>query len=228
MTDIRDNTQRIGEAFGDSIGKELQKLRLVSVTVDSVDDEYAYCVLYEGNTPLPVPLKTLNIGDGFLTIKPNAGSVAVVGLIDGSGTTPMLISCAEIDKVSVKRGKTEISWTITPPERDDNGDPTDSETDDELSVVVDTSSIRIVKDLIEINGGELGDTVVIGKLTERLNKMQDEINQLQSNVIAHTHPAITVPPQTGGTFPVLTSTDISQVTFTTVQDDDYNNEKIKQ
>lgn len=277
----QDDITTIGEAFGDAIAAELQSLRLVSVNVESVDEEngVAMCTLFDDSEPLPVPLKTLNIGSANLTIVPNPGSTAVVGLIDGSGTTPLFVSVPEIDKVSFTRGKTSFVWSVKPATRDDDGNPeeedepedeitftldtitahlikdeatlsvgdkvtlkataedisaavgdnvTMSATDSEVNIDADGSTVTMKKDLIEFNGGSLGPLVDIGKLTQRLNKLQKEIDMINTNISSHTH-TVTGSSATGGAVTASTaSTVYTKANISTFKDDDYKNDKITQ
>lgn len=260
----QDDITRAGEEFGDAVAAELQKLRLVSVNVESVDEEngVALCTLFDDSEPLPVPLKTLNIGSANLTIVPNPGSTAVVGLIDGSGTTPLFVSVPEIDKVSLVRGKTSFVWSVKPATRDDDGNPEEEgEPEDEITFTLDTitahlikdeatltigdkvsmsataeevnidadgSTVTMKKDLIEFNGGSLGPLVDIGKLTQRLNKLQSEIDTINTNIMSHTH-TVTGSSATGGPVTGNTaSTTYTKANISTFKDDDYKNDKITQ
>lgn len=222
-----DMLTQIGEKFGDAVAQLVRTVRAYAVTVSRIDTEQnvAYVTFYSDEAEFPISMSLL--GYGMVTAVPNVGSLAVISFMNGDDTTPFFVAYEAVDSLIFKRGKTEIRWNITPPERDDEGNEIEAETDDEISIVVDTSSIRIVKDLIEINGGSLGDLVVIGKLTERLNKLQSEIDDIQSNIASHTHTVSTTgsaAAQTGQT----TGTTYTRKQLTQVENTDYNNEKITQ
>lgn len=215
--------------FASSIAGHVRTATLKSVTVQSVDDEYAYVSVFDDDTPTAVPLTITGLPQGMARRVPNVGSACIVGFIDGNENSPFLVACNEVDTFTLKRGKTELKWVVTPLGRDDNGDAVEGETDDEITLTLDTASVRIAKDIIEFNGGTLGDLVVIQKLTDRLNKLQGEIDRIQSAISSHTHVYIDSKGQ--GATPVSSVTNpasYSKVTLTNVQNSDYNNEKITQ
>lgn len=237
---------RIGEAFGEQVADLVGTARTRTVTIAGFDDsnENALVYIFENtDETLSVPLTLLGIPKGMLTIRPNIGSIATIIFINGDENRPAFVDFAEVDSIEFKRGKTAISWTITPPERDEDGEPIEDETDDEIlinvgdstfsmkedevNLIVGGSSIRIDDELIEMNDGTLNGLVIVGKLTQRLNKMQSEIDQIQTNVAGHSHLVATTgsaTAQTGQT----TSTVYTKVTLTQVQDSDYENKKITQ
>lgn len=90
---------------------------------------------------------------------------------------------------------------------------------DEINVSVGESSVNITDGLIEFNGGENKGMVLVKKLTERLNKLQEEIEQIQTAIIAHTHPT---PSGESGT-PTYTKATISRFDVS-----EYANDKITQ
>lgn len=226
MGDNSDLLTRIGEQFGDAIADLVQSLRAYSVTIDSVDDENAYGYMYEGDEPLPIPLAYMQ---GMFKITPNVGSLSIIQFANGDPNAPFFIAHSEPDKIEIIRGKTSVVWEITPPERDEDGEPIDGETDDVLTLTVDTSSMMMKKDLIEFNGGTLNQMVVIGDLTARLNKMQEEIDKIQTNIASHTHTYIDSKGATAVPTPsTTTATQYTKVPLTQVKDDDYKNDKITQ
>lgn len=90
---------------------------------------------------------------------------------------------------------------------------------DEVNVSVGESSVKITDGLIEFNGGENKGMVLVEKLTERLNKLQGEIEQIQTAIMAHTHPT---PSGTSGT-PTYTKATVSHFDAS-----EYTNDKITQ
>ena len=66
-----------------------------------------------------------------------------------------------------------------------------------------------------MNGGQLGGLVAIQKLTERLNKLQQELNAFKIAYNAHKN----------GTYPLATPFTGS---FSSFSDDDYENKNVQQ
>lgn len=89
---------------------------------------------------------------------------------------------------------------------------------EEITVVVGESSVQITNDVIKFNGGDTG-MVFADKLTERLNKLQGEIEQIQTAIMAHTHPT---PSGVSGT-PTYTKATVSRFDAS-----EYANDKITQ
>lgn len=89
---------------------------------------------------------------------------------------------------------------------------------EEYKLQVGESSIRVEDKLIEFNGGDVG-MVLADKLTDRLNKLQSEITQIQTAIMAHTHPT---PSGASGT-PTYTKVTVSRFDVS-----EYANDKITQ
>lgn len=248
---------RIGEAFGDAVADLVGTARERTVTIKEIDEDnnnaYVY-IFQEEDEALPVPLSFMHISEGMLRVFPNVGSLASIVFINGDENTPMFTGFSQIDRIEISRGKTTLSWKITPPERDpETGDePEDAETEDELTLTMGTSvvnvtneainvtgddinltagasTIHMVDDVIEMNGGGLNGLVIVGKLTERLNKLQSEIDQIQANIASHSHTYIDSVGQAATPVPKdTTATTYTNVALTNVTDDDYVNKKITQ
>lgn len=119
---------------------------------------------------------------------------------------------SEIDKWAFKRNETAITFTTDP---------------DEVNVTVGNSKVRITPDLIEMNEGSLDGLVIVGKLTERLNRLQQQIEAIQSAIASHSHLVATSGSATqhvGNT----TTTIYAKVNVDSFDNSDYENEKIKQ
>lgn len=212
-----DNIERTGEEFGDQLADAILRMSVHAMTVASVDDDFAFCYIYEGDEPIPVSLAFLGTENATLKVTPTVGSTVAVAFLSGNDITPVLIGVEQVDKVSFTRSKTSVNVSVDP----------EDDTKDVASISVGDSSVRMTQDLIEMNGGELGGLVVVGSLTERLNKLQTEIDKIQSAIASHTHTVATsgsATSQTGST----TSTSYSRVALTSVKDDDYVNKKITQ
>ncbi len=189
----------------------LRRFVLKTVTVESVDEEnnVANVTIFEGDTPIQVPLSLFNIGTSNVTIVPTVGSVAVIANPNGDDNNPQFLWFESVDKVSFKRGSISATLQVDP----------DDESKDSISLSLGESSIDVTSDLIQFNGGSLGALVAIRKLTERLNKLKSELDTLQNNIATHTHPA------PGGTTSTPT---FIKANISSFSDDDYANEKIKQ
>lgn len=212
-----DNIERTGEEFGDQLADTILRMSIHAMTVASVDDNFAYCYIYEGDEPIPVSLAFLGTEDATLKVTPTVGATVAVAFLSGNDITPVLIGVEQVDKISFTRSKTSISVSVNP----------EDETKDEAAISIGDSSIKMTQDLIEMNGGTLGGFVVVGDLTKRLNKLQSEVNKIQSAIASHTHTVATTgssTAQSGST----TGTSYSRVTLTDVRDDDYVNKKITQ
>lgn len=200
-----------GEEFGSELARMLRRFVLKTVTIESVDEENnaANVTIFEGDTPIQVPLSLFNIGTSNVTIVPTVGSVAVIANPNGDDNNPQFLWFESVDKVSFKRGSISATLQVDP----------DDESKDSISLSLGESSIDVTSDLIQFNGGSLGALVAISKLTERLNKLKAELDTLQNNIATHKHPA------PGGTTSTPT---FIKAKISSFSDDDYANEKIKQ
>lgn len=78
-----------------------------------------------------------------------------------------------------------------------------------------------------MNEGSLDGLVIVGKLTERLNRLQQQIEAIQSAIASHSHLVATsgsATQQVGNT----TTTTYAKVNVDSFDNSDYENEKIKQ
>ncbi len=203
--------EEAGELFGRQITALVATALSQAVTVEDVnlDSNYAKVSFFEGDSPISVPLSVLNIKGATLRVVPTKGSTAIIERIDGNLNTPRFVGFSQIDSIIFERSKSSFTFSVDP----------DDDTKDYVDAVVGDSSIRISSDEITFNGGENGGLVLVGKLTERLNKLQNEIDQIQTNILAHTHATPAGP---------TTATTYTKVVLSQVQDGDYENEKIKQ
>jgi len=183
---------QIGEEFGKQVAELVGRAVVQAVTVQSVDDKYAYVSVFDGDAPYRVPLQMLNIGTTFLRIVPTVGSTALVFNANGNANTKCFVGFGSVDSVDV---------------------------------IVGESTLKVTSEEILLNGGTLGGLVVVGKLTERLNKLQDQINQIQTSITSHAH---TVQVDATTHMGATTGTTYTTIALTRVSNDDYVNEKIKQ
>lgn len=209
-----DPAEEAGGAFGAFLAQMFYTVRTVLVTVKSVDEAngVAQVYLFEEDKTFPVPLSLYGTEEYGMVHVPTEGSAALITFIDGDINRPIFVGISEIDKWAFKRNETAITFTTDP---------------DEVNVTVGNSKVRITPDLIEMNEGSLDGLVIVGKLTERLNKLQQQIESIQSAIASHSHLVATsgsATQQVGNT----TTTTYAKVNVDSFDNSDYENEKIKQ
>lgn len=209
-----DPAEEAGGAFGAFLAQMFYTVRTVLVTVKSVDEAngVAQVYLFEEDKTFPVPLSLYGTEEYGMVHVPTEGSAALITFIDGDINRPVFVGISEIDKWAFKRNETAITFTTDP---------------DEVNVTVGNSKVRITPDLIEMNEGSLDGLVIVGKLTERLNRLQQQIGAIQSAIASHSHLVATSGSATqlvGNT----TTTIYAKVNVDSFDNSDYENEKIKQ
>lgn len=209
-----DPAEEAGGAFGAFLAQMFYTVRTVLVTVKSVDEAngVAQVYLFEEDKTFPVPLSLYGTEEYGMVHVPTEGSAALITFIDGDINRPVFVGISEIDKWAFKRNETAITFTTDP---------------DEVNVTVGNSKVRITPDLIEMNEGSLDGLVIVGKLTERLNRLQQQIEAIQSAIALHSHLVATSGSATqhvGNT----TTTIYAKVNVDSFDNSDYENEKIKQ
>lgn len=209
-----DPAEEAGGAFGAFLAQMFYTVRTVLVTVKSVDEAngVAQVYLFEEDKTFPVPLSLYGTEEYGIVHVPTEGSAALITFIDGDINRPVFVGISEIDKWAFKRNETAITFTTDP---------------DEVNVTVGNSKVRITPDLIEMNEGSLDGLVIVGKLTERLNRLQQQIEAIQSAIASHSHLVATsgsATQQIGNT----TTTTYAKVNVDSFDNSDYENEKIKQ
>lgn len=209
-----DPAEEAGGDFGTFLAQMFYTVRTVLVTVKSVDEAngVAQVYLFEEDKTFPVPLSLYGTEEYGMVHVPTEGSAALITFIDGDINRPVFVGISEIDKWAFKRNETAITFTTDP---------------DEVNVTVGNSKVRITPDLIEMNEGSLDGLVIVGKLTERLNRLQQQIEAIQSAIASHSHLVATsgnAQQQVGNT----TTTTYAKVNVDSFDNSDYENEKIKQ
>ena len=209
-----DPAEEAGGAFGAFLAQMFYTVRTVLVTVKSVDEAngVAQVYLFEEDKTFPVPLSLYGTEEYGMVHVPTEGSAALITFIDGDINRPVFVGISEIDKWAFKRNETAITFTTDP---------------DEVNVTVGNSKVRITPDLIEMNEGSLDGLVIVGKLTKRLNRLQQQIEAIQSAIASHSHLVATsgsATQQVGKT----TTTIYAKVNVDSFDNSDYENEKIKQ
>ena len=209
-----DPAEEAGGAFGAFLAQMFSTVRTVLATVKEVDEAngVAQVYLFEEDKTFPVPLSLYGTEEYGMVHVPTEGSAALITFIDGDINRPVFVGISEIDKWAFKRNETAITFTTDP---------------DEVNVTVGNSKVRITPDLIELNEGSLDGLVIVGKLTERLNRLQQQIEAIQSAIALHSHLVATsgsATQQVGNT----TTTTYAKVNVDSFDNSDYENEKIKQ
>lgn len=90
---------------------------------------------------------------------------------------------------------------------------------DRVAIKVGESTIGIEGDTITFNGGENGGMVLIEKLTDKLNQLQQQIDAIQTAIATHSH---------GTPAGATTGTVYTRVNVSRFNASDYENDKIKQ
>ncbi|NLV87539.1 MAG: hypothetical protein GX025_10060 [Clostridiales bacterium] len=159
------------------------------------------------------------------------GETAYVRIYEGDESLPVPTQLAAIPKGMLRVIPTAESLAVVQLVNGDDEQPhfiAFSEVD-EILLTIGESTIRMDTDVIEMNGGTLNGLVILGKLTERLNKLQGEINDIQTNIANHSHTYIdSVVSGATPTPKSTTATSYTRKKLTEVKDSDYENEKVKQ
>lgn len=94
---------------------------------------------------------------------------------------------------------------------------------DRVAIKIGEATIDVSEDTITFNGGENDGLVIVGKLTERLNKIERDINSLKTAIASW----VVVPSDGGASLKGVVSSWASQ-RLTESKNSDYENDKIKQ
>lgn len=207
MDEVR--LREIGERFGESVMRLVGQGMARTVSIDSVEDGYANVVVFEGDALLRVPLTLLGMEDAMLRITPTVGSTAVIINLDSNVETPYFLAFESIDKVEFVRSKSSVTFSVD----------ADDDSKDALDVAVGDSTVHVTSDEIVINGGDNKGLVITPKLTERLNKLESEIDAIQNAIMSHSH-AVAGSATSGTVY--------AKVQLTSFKDEDYENDKVKQ
>lgn len=203
-----DQVEDAGATFGRQLARQFSRLRTTSVTVASVDKEagVANVYIYEDTNTFPVPLSFLPLDSGQITVVPVVGSQAAIAFLDSNLNTPIFVGVSAIAYIEIVSG--DVSATL------------DAE-NDVINLTTSGASINVSGSTITFNGGNLGGLVEVGRLTKALNDLCLKINQIQSNILTHSH---TVNTNTATT----TSTLYTRVNVPGFSNDDYENKNVLQ
>ena len=203
----------IGERFGAQIAALISRGWVFTATVEDVSDGYAYVSRYDGDTPIKVALDLLGSASATIRLTPAIGSLVAVANSDGNVGTPFVVGFEQIAEVSLVRGSSEVKLTFD--DKDENND--------QAYLRIGESTIDVTKDAIKLNGGNLGGLVEVGKLTQRLNDIENDINALKSAFASW----VVVPSDGGAALLALTKS-WSLQTLSLSKNSDYENSKIIQ
>lgn len=204
---------RIGQQFGEKIAALVSANAAYAVTVERVDDTFAYVTTFGGDTATSVSLRVLNVENSMLKVIPSVGSVAVVTNINGNKETGMFLAFSSVDKIEFVSGSIKVSSSVDP----DNAD------NDTVTVSIGESSIQVTRDEIVFNGGNNKGLVLADKLVNRLNYIENSINSLK-----RVFSSWVVAPSDGGAALKALATAWASDTLSTTKANDFTNDKIKQ
>lgn len=184
------------------------KVHLIAANVTSVDEAARTCnvdVLSGlGQTVIENVQLMASVDDGILLV-PAIDSTIIVSY--STYNQPFVSLFSELSKVVLVAGQNNASIQI-----DQNG---------VLLDIADTK-MMISNGLIKFNEGDLGGLVKVIELTEKLNALENKVNQIISAFNSHTH-ILTLSTGTGSAAP--TASPVSG-TLTPTQRADIENEKI--
>jgi hypothetical protein len=148
----------------------------------------------------------------YLLVTPKEGSDVLVASLSGDLRELAVIACDEIASVELSTKKVKAAIDA------ENGT---------VTAEVDSTSMKLSKNGVIFNGGELGGMVAIEKLTAKLNALKDTLNNLVTafNSHIHTTTATTGASTTPGIISPITTQAQSAEAFSKT---DYENEKVKQ
>ena len=204
---------RLGQQFGAQIAALVSTNAAYAVTVESVDDTYAYVTTFGGDKATSVSLRLLNVANSMLKVTPSVGSIAVVTNINGNVDTRMFLAFSAVDKIEFEQGLSKFTL-IADPENSDN---------DAIEASVGKSSVRVTRDQIAFNGGDNKGLVLADKLVNRLNNIENSINALK-----RVFGSWVVVPNDGGSALKTAVTAWSTDTVSLTKANDFTNDKIKQ
>jgi hypothetical protein len=146
-----------------------------------------------------VPLKVLQGSQASLVEIPHVTSHCLLTFKDNNIQRPQLYLVDQCDKLLIKIGNSTLEINTG---KDDNGNDTPG---------------------IIFNGGEQGNTVLLGKVVEKLNLLEKDINKLRTSFNTWV-----VVPSDGGAALKAASTGWSSQNLTVTNEDDLKNKNILQ
>lgn len=171
--------------YGSQLGTAIRNSIPIYITyaeVVSVDEERKVlnAVVDDTNVFSDIALDVFPNGGNSIYSVPAIGSLILVGFVEGYAETPVILRTTKIDKLIIankpdeERGEGEQSYIYID--------------DDRVQVIrkgtswtLEDKKISLTAELIEMNGGGLGSSVVAERLTEVLEGIASKFND-------HTHP----------------------------------------
>lgn len=207
-----DKLNAIGEEFGKQLAVLFSNCLIRAVTVVETTETHAHVSVFEGDTPIRVPLSLLNIGSSMLRVVPTVGSTALICSIDGNQNTPYFIAFESVEKVTASVGGSVL-------------DVETKDGEDTINLTVGSSSIKVTSEEIAMNGGGLGGLVKLKELENNLNSLKVYCERLKSAVSSGLNAVGTGPSASGQAG--ASSFELAMMTAT-IRFDNMENEKIKQ
>lgn len=133
-------------------------------TVDAVDEDARTvdCTpIDEGAPLLGVNLQANQESEDGVVLFPALGSYVVVSFLEAS--VAVVILCEKVDKIVLKIGKTTAQLV-----------------DGQIDVAVQDITAQVTAKAVTFNGGKLGGLVVSQKTADKLNALEDDINELKT------------------------------------------------
>lgn len=133
-------------------------------TVDAVDETARTidCTpIDEGAPLLGVNLQANQESEDGVVLFPSIGSFVVVAFTEPS--VGLVVLTEKVDKIMLKIGKTTAQLI-----------------DGQIDAAVDNITIQMTSDAVTFNGGKLGGLVVSKKTVDKLNALENDINELKT------------------------------------------------
>lgn len=199
---IKETVQTLGGA------KDPAKITLA--TVDAVDIPTRTCTVTTTGDRAPVQFTNVqlmpSVDDGLLLI-PAIDSTVIVSY--NTFNQPFVLLFSELEKVLLVAGENNASFQV-----DKNG----------LVLEINQTSLKIQDGKTIFNEGQLGGMVKVAELTQKLNNLENLVNNLITKYNSHTH-ILTLSTGTGSAAPTTTT---ETGTLTPTQRADIENEKVTQ
>jgi hypothetical protein len=202
------NNRQIIEAVQRMTGTQLRdNVSLLSATVDSVNESKRTCVVTSVSSQGSVTIENVqlmaSIDDGFLLV-PSIDSTVIIAY--STFNQPFIALFSGIEKVLLVAGENNASIQV-----DTEG----------LLLEIAQTKVLISDGEIKLNDGAMGGLVKVIQLTQKLNNLENKVNQLITAYNSHVHTGVTTGPGSSATTP-------TQVTgsLTPTQRADIENEKI--
>lgn len=202
MSNIKEAIRQLAQGGRQTVSLVCQ-VDAVDKTARTVD-----CTPLDESAPLLGVNLQANQGSGFgMVAFPRVGSFVVVGFVaDGSAGVVLLTDDVESIEAVISESTARIVA-------------------DEEGVRVrmgDATSAELTDEGVILNGGSFGGMVKVGQLTERLNVIENDINELKNIFSAW----VAVPQDGGAALSALTMNWAGSL-LTPTQRSDYENEKVK-